>query len=159
MEFKISSNVYSQVIYNKIFFLIDQDKEILEEIHKIYMDSLQTNNDEHSSDNLSIREYMIHQFRKFIYQDISQYSYETFLDQSIQTIDIYGLGTCFLYMLTTTYLYIKREFMIEMYVLIRRMIDTNIHTRIQIEELMMQYFEILDKYYDITKNLDLEEKL
>lgn len=154
---------------NNLFFTIDHDEEMLNAFDDIYrayktrilfgeepsgrrsddmdqkagdLDSLEFEKSE-----LPLREYMISQFKQFIFSDIHVYSHEEFLNDSIYTIDIFGFGGALLYVLLRTYHLVEHEFAMEMYDLIRRMIDTNVRTRIQIKNCMETFFDIMDRYY------------
>lgn len=132
---------------NNLFFMIDQDEDLLEELDALYRE------DENHKTELPIRDYMINQFRQFMFYDVSVYSHEEFLEDSLKTFDIFGLGTALLHILAHLYKFTERTFVIEMYGLIRRMVDTNVRTRIRIEELMVEYFDIIDRHFQVKEIL------
>jgi hypothetical protein len=158
--------------FNNVLFMIDRDEEMLnafDEIYRAYKTRLLFGSDaptqgetsdkksdhldklEFEKSELPLREYMISQFKQFIFSDIHVYSIEEFLNDSMCTIDIFGFGGALLYVLLRTYHLVEHEFAMEMYDLIRRMMDTNVRTRIQIKECMETYFGIIDDYFHISE--------
>jgi serine/threonine protein kinase len=129
--------------FNNIFFLIDQDDEVIREIESM------------AGETVTLRDYMIENFRQFVFSDVINYCHEEFVHDSLRKFDIFGLGSCFLHTLTHVYRFCDNEFVVDMYKLIRRMLDTNVYTRITIEELMTTYFDILRRHYEF--GLDLED--
>ena len=163
----IDTEKYDEYL-NNLFYMIDSDEELLnafDEIYRAYKTRILFGVDavveqvrsaldstdllEFEKSELPLREYMISQFRDFIFSDVNVYSYEVFLNDSIQTIDVFGLGGALLYVLLRTYHLLEHEFAMEMYDLIRRMMDTNVRTRYSIQDCIETYFMLIDKYFEL----------
>lgn len=163
--------------FNNVFYLIDRDHHLISEIDSDYIkwkrrqmfpdessdcsgvstvsDEMEDISEQESllefeKSELPLRDFMVYQFRRFMFYDSQIYSYETFLEESVSTIDIFGLGSAYLYCLVRTYKYLDHRFAMEMYDLIRRMLDTNIRSRIHIDQLVDEYIRLLNKYFDVN---------
>ena len=163
---------------NSVFFMIDRDERTIRELDDMYMTYMKTKDEirqegsfsradatepsprkkrrkeqNQTEEVLPLREYMVKNFCQFLTNDIMLYSFDEFLNYSIKTIDIYGLGMMLLHVLVRTWRFLPKQFVIDIYGLIRRMIDANVHTRIQIDTLMEEYFDLLDYHFDLDEEL------
>jgi len=86
-----------------------------------------------------------------------QYKYMSFLEKSVRTIDVYGTGIAFVYLLHKTSHLLDKPLVLEFDKLFSLMITAHLPSRIEADELLTTYEDILFKH-GLLKKYDLRFK-
>ena len=100
----------------------------------------------------------------FVVNNIHKYNYEKFLDKHYRTMDSYALGMTLLYVLNKTKRYIEDKNFLAFKELFTRMFSADLHDRIDIDEAIEKYENIISKdKINVKANyknaLDLEKSI
>jgi hypothetical protein len=102
------------------------------------------------SDNLTTKRKKLEDYSQFILFDLDKTNHETFMLKYFETMDIYGLGLGFQAVLDTTEHLITPSLYSSLKSLFYLMTSVNHYKRIEIDELMIKYEEILS-VHNISK--------